>query len=192
MIFGVFIHFHRKLTFASVVRISIICLFPVFFADLSRNPVARNQVLLLQSNNLASNSTGDCDFLFFAVQSWLNSAGIARASFGVVVQRSYQVQWAQLLPIRCDWQRQDGVITVCGYERPTALNSACDYWENTITEDSNDATSEHFAYFIDARPDGIVEITNQTLAAADFVDGRTEALFVVRAFFDESYVIALT
>jgi hypothetical protein len=178
------------LTIVSDCRFSIICLFPIFFSDLSRNPVTQNQVFLLQSNNVASNSTGDCDFLYFAVQSWLKSSASVRRSIGVVARRSPLLQWAQLFPIRCDWQRQDGVITTCGTERP--LNSACDHWDGSITDDPNDATAEHFANYVGARPDGIVEITSQTIAPADFVSGQSDAVFIVRALFNESHTIELT
>lgn len=178
------------LTVASVLRISILCLFPIFFADLSRNPVTQNQVLLLQSNNVASNSTADCEFLYFAVQSWLRSTALVQTSSGIVARRNYLVLWAQLLPVRCGWQRKDGVITVCDIERPASLDSACDFWEGTLEKDPTDVTVEYFAN--NTRPEGIIEIISQTSAPADFADGQTDALFKIRALFDESHVIELT
>lgn len=39
--------------------------------------------------------------------------------------------WAQLLPKRCDWQREDGVITVCPDYLFKTNEIACRAWEKT-------------------------------------------------------------
>lgn len=180
------------LTFVFLVRISIICLFPIFYSGLGSNPVDRNQVRLLQGNNIAANSTVDCDFLNFAVQSWLKSSSVNNTAFDVVASSGYGVLWAQLLPIRCDWQGKDGVITKCSSDAPPSQTSACNFWNTKSPNDPNDATVEYYSEVTGARPGGIVEITSQIVAPASFVDGQSQATFVVRALFNESHVIILT
>jgi hypothetical protein len=161
---------------------------------MNRNPVTHKQVQLLQSNNLVSNTTDDCEYLYIAVQSWLQCSVKVQTLYHPTEKGNPDVrlQWAQVLPVRCDWQRADGVITTCGVDQLTFYSSACDYWERSMTPDPNDATAEYFADELGIRPGGIVEIVRQTIAPANFDgSGSIPVEFYVRALYNESHAITL-
>jgi hypothetical protein len=181
-------------TKAVTFRLFIICVFPMLYTEFTRNPVSYNQVNLLQANNLISNTTDDCDYLKEAVQAWFKSATVVQASIEVINDASGQVlvQWAQLLPVRCDWQSENGVLTVCRSDSAVTEGPACAYWADTETVRTADATPEYFAEALGVRAGGLVEIVYQEMAPADFNDGATTAEFYVRAVFNESDTIALT
>lgn len=108
-----FLH-SNLLPFVWTIRMSIMCLLPALYAGLTRNPVSRNQVQLLQANNVASNTTDDCEYLFNAVQSWVYSAMTIQTNSKVIGDAGdIHLLWAQLLPVRCIWQRNNGVISAC-------------------------------------------------------------------------------
>jgi hypothetical protein len=170
------------------------CLLPVLLTGFSRNPVSYNQVLLLQANNVISNKTEDCAYLFSAVQSWLRSATVAHNDFRVIddPNRMIYLAWAQLLPVRCDWQRSDGVITYCPLGYSVTESPLCIYWSVTAVDSIVDATPEYFADNLGVRAGAMVEIVSQEIALAGFEDGANTADFYVRAIFNESETIALT
>jgi hypothetical protein len=157
---------------------------------LGRNPVTHNQVKLLQDNNIASNMTDDCEYLFTAVQSWLHTSATIQTNYEVVDTgtKTARLQWAKLLPVRCLWQRNDSIITTCSTFRKTSIDSMCDYWENTITPNPS---REYFADAVGVRPGGILDITVQTTAPANFGDNETQVEFYVRAIYNETHSIAL-
>lgn len=158
------------------------------------NPVSHNQVRLLQANNVISNTTGDCAYLKSAVQAWFKSASVTQIDFGLVngANMKVLVHWAQLLPVRCDWQRDDGVITYCLSDYEVAQDALCNYWDETATDSSFDPSPDYFAGKLGVRVGGMVEIVSQEIASADFDDGANTAEFIVRAIFNETQTIALT
>jgi len=172
----------------------IVCTVPTLYA-IYRNPGARNDALLLQANNLASNTTEDCDYLYNAVEAWFKSSTVVRPNFnsGDEDEELIFVQWAQLLPVRCDWQREDGVITSCSSTgiSPSNGNAACDYW-STIPRMSYEATVAYLENTLDLKRGGLTEVEFEETGPADFNDGNSAAVFLVRALFDESHAIAFT
>jgi hypothetical protein len=101
--------------------------------------------------------------------------------------------WAQLLPVRCDFQRPDGVITICDYQgeiRNDHLNQTCEIWKNS-PNDTNDATPEYYADMLGIRVGGITEYAksqNGQLTYENFtVSNET---FSVRLIANENHVIA--
>jgi hypothetical protein len=164
------------------------CIFPVLLAVFSgRNPVSFKQVLLLQANNVISNTTEDCVYLQNAVQSWLKSVAVLALPSHLTDKYNggVYVAWAQLLPVRCDWQRQDGVITFCSDDL-----GLCRYWDNAATESA--VSKLGYAETLGLREGVFVEIAKQTIGPADFNDGNITADFYVKAIFNESHTIALT
>ena len=170
---------------------TIICFLPALYAGLSRNPVRRNQVYLLQDNNVASNSTDDCDYLFNAVQSWLYSSAIIQTYYGLIDkgEQDAHLLWAQVLPVRCSWQQDNGVITTCGSTRTvTTIDPICIYWENTNT---NYPSKEYFAESLATRPGEILDIALQNFVPSNFAINGTMSEFYVRAFYNAAHPIAL-
>jgi hypothetical protein len=152
--------------------------------------VTHNQVNLLQGNNIASNTINDCEYLFTAVQSWLQASSTIQTYYDVIDEnrKAGRLQWAQLLPVRCIWQRNDGIITTCSVAGATSEKSTCDYWESTITPNPS---VEYFAEAANVRPGGILDITLKTKATANFGDSESQVEFYVRAIYNETHSIAL-
>ena len=172
-------------------RMTIICLLPALYAGLTRNPVSRNQIHLLQGNNVASNSTEDCEYLFNAVRSWIYGSAQIQTFYDLIDDetRDPHLLWAQLLPVRCAWQRNNGVITTCESFRVVAtVDSICAYWDSTMT---NNPSKEDFADSLATRPGGILDVSMNNFAPANFADNDTLTEFYVRAFYNETHPIAL-
>jgi hypothetical protein len=169
---------------------TIICLLPALYAGLTRNPVTRNQVYLLQDNNVASNATDDCEYLYKAVQSWLYSSATIQTFYEVIDkgERDAHLLWAQVLPVRCNWQRANGVITTCDSIRSPTIDSICAYWDNTMT---TYPSKENFAETLGNRPGEILDVSLQSFAPSNFVNNETLSEFYVRALYNEAHPIAL-
>jgi hypothetical protein len=170
---------------------TIISLLPALYAGLTRNPDTRNQVHLLQDNNVVSNSTEDCEYLFHAVQSWLYGSAQIQTHYKLIddATRDPHLLWAQVLPVRCVWQQNNGVVTTCdAFRVVTAIDSICDYWDNMMT---TNPSKEYFADSLGTRPGGILDISITSFAPTDFVDNATISEFYVRAFYNEMHPIAL-
>lgn len=170
---------------------TIICLLPALYAGLTRNPVSRNQVYLLQDNNVASNSTDDCDYLLNAAQAWLYSSATIQTFYELIDDdnRDAHLLWAQILPVRCSWQRDNGVITTCdSFRSVTTIDSICEYWDNTMT---TYPSTEYFADSLATRPGTILDVTLHTFSPSNFDTINTISEFSVRAFYNEAHPIAL-
>lgn len=147
--------------------------------------------------NLAANSTDDCDFLQQAVSSWLSSVGIVNDNY--VKTENYRlvedvyVLWAEVHPVRCDWQRSDGAITNCDLyagEIP-GLSIACDFW-NYSTHDSPDDISDNFlAKKIGIRTGEALDLDKSVWSLSDFDGTGGETSFYVRTVFNESHAVSL-
>ena len=133
-----------------------------------QNLVSYNMVDLLQAQNLAapSPSEEDCSYLKTSVQSWLRMAITPQPAARFANVEDTFVLWAQVLPVRCDFQREDGVITFCSnrgdgdvQDLPSA--SACTVWDDNSPADPEDATEYYFAEQLSLRPEGIRQQTLQ-------------------------------
>lgn len=170
----------------------IVALGPTLYSATTRNPVSYNEVHLLQANNLASNTTDTCDYLENAVLAWFRSVKLVRPSFHPGNEDSI-IQWVQMLPVRCDWQNEDGVVTYCeGFPSETSSRLSCDVWESSLPSFPEDATPQYFADERGLRIQGINEIFVNETGPADFGDGNTTVYFSVRAIFNETDAIAYT
>jgi hypothetical protein len=173
--------------------LTIVSLLPALYAGLTRNPDSRYQVHLLQDNNVASNSTEDCEYLFTAVQSWLDGSADIKTYYELIdsetAGRDPHLLWAQLLPVRCAWQRSNGVVTSCDLlRRNTTFDPICTYWaEMMITN----PTKEAFAESLATRPGAILDVSVQSFAPSNFADNEILSEFYVRALYNEAHPIAL-
>lgn len=162
------------------------------------NEVAYDQTGLLQSNNLAANTTEDCAFLGNAVAAWLKTSVSLSSTNGFIQEDRDQtfIIWAQLLPYRCpQWQREDGVITVCPEEVDFDQVAFCETWNETRPLDPNLATPQHFADELGLRVGGFREFVLDETAPADFSffnDNGPTAQFTVTAIYNENHTIAQT
>jgi hypothetical protein len=163
-----------------------------------QNPVAYYHTDLLQAYNLAANTTDDldCAFLENAVTAWIRSTGSVPSShrFTDEYDDTAFLVWGQLLPVRCDWQRDDGVITTC----PTNDNPEddlpdrlCDVWDTSKPHDVDGASTQLFADEFDLRVGGFRHFVRNTTAPADFGNGTTDEHFYVDVIFNGGHYISL-
>jgi hypothetical protein len=155
----------------------LLSVYPVIYASFLTNPVAFNQARLLQANNVLSNTSEDCEFLRFAVQAWFKSSTVVKSGGDFGRSVDVFVKWAQLKPKRCEWQRDDGIITECGTNETSPLSL-------------KDVTTDHFSDLLDIRRGGIRETILEEKGPADFGDGQETQIFYVRVLVDDSPTIA--
>eukprot|EP00537_Pseudo-nitzschia_pungens_P011753 CAMPEP_0172392138 /NCGR_PEP_ID=MMETSP1061-20121228/8357_1 /TAXON_ID=37318 /ORGANISM="Pseudo-nitzschia pungens, Strain cf. pungens" /LENGTH=1303 /DNA_ID=CAMNT_0013122921 /DNA_START=516 /DNA_END=4427 /DNA_ORIENTATION=- len=139
---------------------------PLFFSFSHRNYVAVSMVNLLQSQNLVSaNGVRDCEYLESAIDSWLNMAVVDQPH--VKNQNNTYVLWAQVLPVRCPFQNDRGVITSCTkraskYRKQYPVT--CDVWDTAnpprLIQDDHDNIRNYFARTLHIRGSGI-SVTQQ-------------------------------
>jgi len=169
---------------------------PVLLSIMGQNIAAQNFVGLLQQNNLMLSEANvtSCDFLEDTIQAWLDVGANVQNKVPQYNVTQF-VLWAQLLPVRCDFQRPDGVITFCANDTAyTYPRESCILWEAAPPDPSN-ATSAYFADFLGIRIGGITEYTEsetETLTIA--VDGNFSAYpnetFSVRLLANENHAVA--
>lgn len=175
-----------------------------------QNLVATELVELLQANNLAAPTTDDCDFLESAVKSWMNVAVKPQPTSVLSSQEDTFVLWAQLLPVRCEFQDPNGVITFCE-GNDSLLNSneeACIVWDN-FAPDFNDLNSTcwakpvpqdcvenylegYFATELNLRVGGIRTIRPQAGYDVPYADLSKFTNFDVTVVYNENPTVALT
>jgi hypothetical protein len=155
--------------------------------------MAENQVHLLQANNVISNSSDDCNYLRNSVHAWITGFSYAdmRHSWTSEPYNEFYLVFAQLLPKRCEWQRDDGVISFCNPgEIPPGADEICDFWSYTIPVDGK-ASSQYFADMLGIRVKSLVDIVSIESAPSSWND-TSGAEFYVRAIFNESRTVSIT
>lgn len=149
------------------------------------------------SYNLAANSTNDCDFLQQAASSWLSSVAIIGDNY--VKTKNYEpvedvyVIWAQIRPVRCDWQRNDGVITNCDLfaEQKPGLAVACNFWSSSARVSPDDVSQNDLADEIGIRTGEALDLKKSSWGLSDFDGSNEETTFYVRSIFNESHAVSL-
>jgi hypothetical protein len=151
------------------------------------NDAGKDMVTLLEVNNilLAEANETSCDFLEDTIYSFLGLDAIVLNKVGHYHERTYLL-WAQLLPVRCNFQSSDGVITQCTgdhYFNP----HVCDVW-NLAPEDPSDATPQYFAEKMGIRVGGITQYNPAFTTSSNF-SIAPNTTFSVRALLNENHVI---
>lgn len=152
------------------------------------------------ANNLAANSTADCDYLLNAVTAWLTSATFEQTRFPTVgvdvenIEQNYLfLLWAQLLPVRCSWQDPEGVITYCP-NNTDILNAAnvsvCDIWNANRPPNASLATADYFARKYEVREGSVLEYQLFQQSYSDFGSDDGLSDFAVRVMVNESNTLA--
>lgn len=151
----------------------------------TQNTLLHKQALFLSESNIAAASTDDCAFLLESVRSWVAQASYKHGD----VSTFQQVEWVQLLPIRCNWQDPRGYL-FCD-EAVGSTSSLCD-----TRDEEFDSYVEEFDSFVnrlvrdsDSRPSAFSQIS---LARNSLGDVDPTGDFVVRVLFNESRTIAIT
>ena len=164
-------------------------IFPIIYSYGKSNKYPFNQVELLQANNVAANETDLCDYLEDAVSSWLKGTSTEQNDYTLTRSRKQNpgvfVLWAQLLPVRCEWQRADGVITWC----PASVAddySVCSFWNRTMPNSTSQATPEYFADALGVRVGGIIEFLWTKNAYGNFNASDSNQTYQVQVLLDET------
>lgn len=146
--------------------------------------------------NLASNSTEDCEFLQDATRSWLSSFAIVSDDYlkpnnDRLVEDVY-VLWAEIHPVRCDWQRNDGVITNCDLyaEDIPGLAVACDFWGFNTLDSPHGITDNYLAKQTGIRTGEALDLEKSSWGLSNFDGPPEETAFYVRSVFNESHAVS--
>jgi hypothetical protein len=143
-----------------ILMVLVAVVLPLLYAINQQNLVADRLTALLQSNNqVALSGLTDCEYMEFAVESWLNMAIVPQPPSS----DDYTfVLWAQVLPVRCPFQNETGVITSCrgrlSKYREMAQNEAtCNIWDKHSPSSADEASEAYFAEALKLRQDAIVK-----------------------------------
>ena len=198
MVFAVKLVSHLVCTdtiiFFLVFRVSIVTTCPIIISLLGVNNASPNFTDLLQQNNiiLSEANVSSCAFLESTIEAWLELGASVQTGVPQYDVKTF-VLWAQLLPVRCDFQGDDGVITVCpngtGYPRGT-----CDVW-NEHPANASDATPEYYANKLGIRVGGITEYAHSqnsrlTIATDGNFSSYPNMTFSVRLLANENHAVA--
>jgi hypothetical protein len=144
-------------------------------------------VLLLEENNilLAEANETTCAFLQDTIYTFLDLTVYAQNTDG---EKNIFLLWAQLLPVRCDFQTIDGVITWCADDN-FFDTEVCKVW-GMAPEDPSDATSEYYADALGIRVGGVTEYgySQNDTTLSDFTIAPNTS-YTVRVLVDENTVV---
>jgi class 3 adenylate cyclase len=168
-----------------------VTLYPVIYTYRFRNAFDNNLGDLLFAYNTEASGTEDCAYLRNAVLAWLGAASHTHADQRYLFsdERDSFLVWAQIEPVRCDWQRSDGIITSCVDKE--GESKVCEIWEQTVSVDPYSVSEGMLASILGLRPGAIREFDETAVTMSDFgPDGRSLATFRVRGFFDLSHSVS--
>lgn len=154
-------------------RLFIVSAFPLLYSVTSNNTLLLRQAEYLQQMNLAAPTADDCDYLQDAVRSWVSQASY-QADQASVFQ---QVEWVQLLPIRCEWQEHPRGYIFCDEAIVGTVGPLCD-----SSEEDFDIFVKTLAEQSEARASAFREIVPKSDTASE--------QFVVKVLFNESRTIS--
>jgi hypothetical protein len=178
---------------ALILMVLVVMVLPMLSAISQQNRVADNVTNLLQASNLVSQGgVADCAYLEHAIKSWLNMAIIPQPPSELKNLDFTYVLWAQVLPVRCPFQNETGVITTCVGTDSDFMNvnpHACDIWDNYSPANPLDATPEYFAEQLNLRAGGIV--TKRGLPSGQSAQFEALSAFNVTVIYNENPTISL-
>ncbi|VEU33814.1 unnamed protein product [Pseudo-nitzschia multistriata] len=144
-----------------ILMILSVLVLPLFYSISHQNNVSDNMAKLLQSQNLVStDGIRRCDYLETAIDSWLNMAIVNQPN--IPDQETTYILWAQVLPVRCPFQNENGVITSCtknGMKYREQYPESCKIWDNSnppqLIHGNDQAVRNYFAKKLNIRGNGI-------------------------------------
>jgi len=145
---------------------------------------------LLQAYNLAAQTESDCDFLQQAALSWVASVSQSHSSvFKNHSPNDVYLVWAEMKPVRCDWQTENnGILTTCPQSWTDEFH-LCELWDGLQSEN---ATLQHFSKKLGVREGELVDLSRSEIVVSPFEEGEDLVTFHVRAIFNESNTVAFT
>lgn len=157
------------------------------------NTVSTSMVRQLQGTNLISNTVNNetCSFLEQSIESWMVGVwgGTPRVDEGDVY-----VLWLQVLPVRCEFQEPDGVVTASYCDSMDMESSGnddddtfCEVWRDTDATTSIDELAEKAGVRT-----GVVTVSNEfeTWPIIFPENGTTsETVFNVTAIFNQNFTV---
>jgi hypothetical protein len=177
--------------------LAIVTGIPVIGTILGANLVAPQSVKLLQANNLMVNEVNEfsCEYLEDAIYSWLATSAKVNVK-SPTEEEEVLVLWAQLLPKRCPFQADDGVIT-SGVCQNSSNYAACRVW-NSGPENVSDANAEYYADMLGIRVGGISDYSIVNTSSYSEVDSTgvvqvsSSVEFSVRVLINENHSMSFT
>ena len=144
---------------------AIVMVVPLLHCTTTQNRTSYRMVDLLLAHNLEAptNSTDDCEYLENGIYAWLQMASVPQPPSLIRNHEDTYVLWAQVLPVRCNFQRDDGVITFCrgqifeGSGEGT-IPEICEVWDDYRPSSSVDEMASYFSKALNIRPEGIRRI----------------------------------
>ena len=146
----------------------IVIFLPMITSLVLTNNSGMEMVTLLNRNNilLAEANETSCAFLKDTIYSFLGLGAMVPKKFQYHGRVGTHLLWAQLLPVRCDFQNSDGVITQCTDDNSVGP-AICNVW-NLAPEDPDDANPQYFADALGIRVGGITEYMPAFTTNGDF------------------------
>jgi hypothetical protein len=100
------------------------------------------------------------------------------------------VLWAQVLPVRCDWQQPDGIITTCDDVQHYS-EAACKIWSLNPPDSSEVDLKSYLADALDIRRGSITAYSRSGYRPADFYSSvSSNQEFQVKVLVNETSTIA--
>lgn len=175
---------------ASILMVLVVLVLPMLTSISGQNVIDVQFTQLLEDNNLAAVAgVSDCDYLQLAIESWLNMAIIPQPPDVLSDVETTFVLWAQILPVRCPFQDDDGVITSCAGRLSNFRENypkTCQIWDALAPASPEFANADYFASALNLRPSGIATYSNYAGGNFDAVDG-----FNVTVIYNNNPSIAL-
>jgi hypothetical protein len=161
--------------------VATLTVIPMLSAMSQQNLIAPRFTQLLEANNVASvGRMTDCDYLEMAIESWLSMAIVPQPPAGIPNVEQTFVLWAQVLPVRCPFQHETGVITSCTGRLSKFREqypATCEIWESKAPPSPDLASEEYFAATLNLRPGGIVKEFGAPLAEYDALAGFSTTVY---------------
>lgn len=177
---------------ALILMVLVVIVLPLLYAVSQQNLVADRITQLLQSNNLvALSGVTDCEYMELAIESWLNMAIVPQPPSELPRIDTF-VLWAQVLPVRCPFQNETGVITSCRgrlskYREMPENEATCNIWDTFSPANSDEANEAYFAEALRLRQGGILKkVAYPPNPSIDALSG-----FNVTVVFNENPTISL-
>jgi hypothetical protein len=143
-----------------------------------------------------TSSAEDCAYLRNAVDSWLFAVAQQPVTYDLIKNQQENVflTWAQILPVRCDWQQANGLITYCPSNNTDLQElDSCPFWNSIFPTVSTQQPSRDFlADELSVREGGIVLVEKIATGRANFGTGDIDETFYVGAVWNDNQQISLT
>lgn len=161
-------------------RVAIVIILPIISSirvNGGANVTASSLTDMLQGNNLVASSASSyygCEYLGNATVAWLQSMALDGTD-------TLYLLWAQILPVRCNFQGEDGVVTAEICRNKASFESSSDAMHNLCSVWVSGSSPTSFASKLDIRPGEILSV--------NLSDAFLGTSFVVNTMFNEASTV---